>query len=197
MGIYSTKAGFQARFAPAVHWLAAHHVSADALTLSAALLAALGGGLLAVSPQMPLALVAVPVCVLGRLALNVLDGQVARVTGTAHPAGELFNEFADRAADLFVLGGLALACGYPLGWAAICLVLLASYVDILGKSLTGRRTYAGIMGKGDRMIWLSLCALAVAFSGQGAFWLLFWGVLAAGALVTTLQRLKAIRAQLA
>ncbi|MBI5880458.1 MAG: CDP-alcohol phosphatidyltransferase family protein [Chloroflexi bacterium] len=193
MGIYSTKAGFQARFAPAIHWLAAHHVSADALTLSAVLLAALGGGLLAASPQSPLLLVAVPFCLLGRLMLNVLDGQVARATGTAHPAGELFNEFADRVSDLLVFGGLAWACDSPLGWAVISLILLSSYVDILGKSLTGQRTYAGIMGKGDRMIWLSLCALAVAISGWSGVWTLCWVVLAAGALVTTLQRLKAIR----
>src|SRR5512143_2872855 len=187
MGIYSTKAGFQTRFAPLVGWLARHQVGANALTLAAIVLAALGGGLLAISPQMPGGLWLVPVCLLGRLLLNVLDGQVARATATAHPAGELFNEFADRVSDLLIFGGLAWASASTLGWATISLILLSSYVDMLGKSLTGRRTYAGLMAKGDRMIWLSLCALAVAAGLGAAVWSVCWVVLAAGAVVTPAQ----------
>lgn len=193
MGIYSTKAGFQARFAPLVGWLAGHQIGADALTLAAIVLAALGGGLLAINPQAPGGLWLVPLCLLGRLLLNVLDGQVARATGTAHPAGELFNEFADRASDLLIFGGIAWASGGALGWATISLILMSSYVDILGKSLTGKRTYAGVMAKGDRMIWLSLCALAVAAGLGAAVWTVCWVVLAVGAVVTTAQRLMAIR----
>jgi len=192
MGIYATKRQFQARVEFVAQWLVARRVSANALTSSALVVSAMAGMKLAASARESLVLWLVPGLRLARLLLNVLDGQVARLSGSASKRGELFNEFADRVSDLLIFGGLAFATQLTLGFITISMILLSSYVDILGKSIVGRRTYRGVMAKGDRMIWLSLCAWWVAASGLVDSWLVCWLVLLLGALVTMAQRLKGV-----
>jgi len=200
MGIYATKSRFQTMLAPVVSLLVARNISADAVTLSAVALSALAGCLLAISREYPPVLFAVPLLLVARLLLNVLDGMVARAANTARATGELLNEFGDRVSDLLIFAGLAWASDMTIGWIAISLILLSSYTDILGKSLTGRRTYGGVMAKGDRMMVVSLFALIVGASswldswivGWLDGWFVCWTVLAVGAVVTTVQRLRAI-----
>ncbi len=206
MGIYTTKSKFQSHLSFVVDFLVAHHVSADAITLGAIVVSLIAALLLAFSPLNPALLLIVPVLLLGRLLLNVLDGMVARANGTAHKTGELLNEFGDRLSDLLIFAGLAVGTAVQLPshqalcWLAISLILLSSYTDILGKSISGRRTYRGIMAKGDRMIWLSACALWVgsvetlqvtSLPSQGV-WFVCWLVLIVGAVITTAQRLKGV-----
>ena len=199
MDIYSTKSKFQSGLHPLVHFLIAHRVSADAITISAIVCSLIAGLLLALSSFNRAALLIVPVLLLGRLILNVLDGMVARESGTARKAGELLNEFGDRLSDLAIFVGLAWATQTTLGWLTITLILLSSYTDILGKSIIGRRTYRGVMAKGDRMLWLSLCALWVGVDAGATVqlsppqsWAICWSVLLVGAVLTTLQRLKGV-----
>jgi CDP-diacylglycerol--glycerol-3-phosphate 3-phosphatidyltransferase len=163
------------------------------LTYAAVGCAAVGGGLLSLGLLQPSRLwllwLLLPLIV-ARLALNALDGMVATRSGRARPWGKVLNEFADRLADLALLGPLLLVPGVNrwLAVAALCSTLLVSYLGILAEAVGAGRQYGGPMGKADRMAWLGLAAAMTAASGSFLPLAMLPGVLVLGALLTLLAR---------
>jgi CDP-diacylglycerol--glycerol-3-phosphate 3-phosphatidyltransferase len=198
MGIYQIKPRFQRSLQGVEALLVRRRVHPDYLTIAAFVLSALGGVALYGSWWAHwLLLLIVPVA-LGRTALNALDGLVARDTGLARPWGEVLNEFCDRLADVALFAGVALAPGSQpsLGAVVVVVMLLSSYLAILSKAAGGRRQYAGVMGKADRMIYLSLAAV-VAFALPGApIFAIFLMLVLAGLVITIVQRAQATYADL-
>jgi CDP-diacylglycerol--glycerol-3-phosphate 3-phosphatidyltransferase len=192
MGIYRIKPRFQVALGGVESALVRRRVHPDYLTIGALVLSALGGLALYGAHQARWLLLVIPVVAIGRTALNALDGLVARDTGLARPWGEVLNEFCDRLADVSLMAGVAFAPGSDalLGAVAIVVMLLASYVAILSKAAGGRRQYGGIMGKADRMIYLSVAAvIALALPSLRIFTIFLWLVLA-GLMVTLVKRLR-------
>jgi CDP-diacylglycerol--glycerol-3-phosphate 3-phosphatidyltransferase len=136
----------------------------------------------------------VPPFVLIRLLLNLMDGQVARALQLADDWGEVKNEFGDRVADAVLFSALGLG-GYAepaLAFIALTLILLISYLGILGKAVGGPRVYGGLFGKGDRMISLAIFTLYPAWTGNLPsynYYLIFASVVA---FITIIQRLRVI-----
>lgn len=194
-GLYRTKPAAQRLVGPLVAACVARGISADALTLAAVPLAALGGLCLALSGTLPALLLAVPVLAAARLVLNLIDGQVARQTGTTHPWGEVLNELGDRFADILFIGGLAFVptVGPLLALSAVVAALLASYAGVVARATGAPRGYGGVMSKPGRMITLAVAAPLAFILGQD------WPLLAAawlillGSLVTLAQRLRSTR----
>ena len=170
MGIYTTKSKFQSHLTRVVYGLVAHHVSADAITLSAIVVSLIAALVLAFSPLNPALLLSVPVLLLGRLLLNVLDGMVALAAGKASRSGEIVNELPDRISDvvIFVSVGHSGLC-HPLGgyWVAI-FALLVAYVGTLGQAVGVQREFSGVMSKPWRMVLLHVGAWVTL----GCLW---WG----------------------
>lgn len=195
-GLYRMKPAAQRLVGPLVAAAVSRGVSADTLTLAAIPVAALGGLCLALSGDLSVLLLAVPLLAAARLILNLADGQVARQTGTSHPIGEVANELGDRIADVLFIGGLAFVAevGPLLALSAAIAALLASYAGIVSRAVGGPRQYGGVMSKPGRMIVLAVAAplafvLGAAWPLAGAAWLIL-----AGALVTLAQRVLATRA---
>ena len=194
-GLYRTKPAAQRIVGPLVEACIARGISADALTLAAVPVAALGGLCLALSDELPVALLAVPLLAAVRLVLNLIDGQVARRTATAHPWGEVLNELGDRVADVLFIGGLAFvaAVGPMLALAAVIAAVLASYAGVVARATGAPRGYGGVMSKPGRMIALAVAAPLAFILAEGwpltvAAWLIL-----AGSLVTLAQRLRTVR----
>lgn len=165
------------------------------MTTAAVLASVLGALTLAGSrTQRPL-LFAVPILAFIRITLNALDGMVAQATDTAHPGGELFNEFADRLSDTAWMVGLAYVIEPLLAIGALVVVLLASFVGVAVRAAGGPREYSGVMGKADRMAVVSIGATIAFFVGEVALTVAAW-VIGVGAFVTVLQRIKAARRHL-
>jgi len=198
-GLYRVKPAAQRLVRPLVDASVKHGLSADALTIAAIPLAALGGLCLALSDSMPVLLLAVPLLAATRLILNLIDGQVARETGTAHPMGELLNELGDRVSDLLFIGGLAFVAtvGPTLALAAVVAALLSSYTGVAAKAAGVPRQYGGIMSKPGRMITLSVAAPLAFIVADGWPLLAAAWVILVGALITLVQRLLAARAAVA
>ena len=97
-GLYRLKPASQRLMRPFERLAVRLGISADALTLIAVPVAAFGGLCLALSDTVPWLLLLVPLAAVVRLGLNLLDGMVARSTGSMHPLGELWNELGDRLA---------------------------------------------------------------------------------------------------
>ena len=141
--------------------------------------------------------------VVGLFALgDVVDGTMARLSGTAGPWGGYLDSTLDRVADGAVLGGLAVwflgAGGRPLdGYLALgCLVAgsVVSYSRARAGSL-GWHVDGGLAERADRLVWL---LLATGFTGLLLPAWVLTAVLAlvlAASCVTVVQRMTAARRQ--
>lgn len=196
MSLYTLKPRFQTALGGVETRLVERGVKADWLTLGAVGVAATAATLhsLGWEAQRP-ALWLIPPLAVVRLALNALDGQVARRSGTARPWGTVLNEVGDRLGDLLFLVPLALVgpVDARLGLLALCLMLLTSLVGVLAASLGASRLTSGVLAKADRMVALAvLYALALALGATWPLTALFWLILV-GSLVTLIQRLARLR----
>jgi CDP-diacylglycerol--glycerol-3-phosphate 3-phosphatidyltransferase len=194
LGIYATKSKWQQALQPAVDFCVARHVHPDVFIYLALLLSIKAGTALFLAGNNIHWLWVVPPCVLVRLLLNLMDGQVARAQGIADTWGEARNEFGDRLADAAIFIGLGLG-GYAdarLTLIALTLIMCVSYLGILGKALGGARIYRGVFGKGDRMISLAIFTLYPAISGNVVSYNYYLIFAALAALITIIQRLAII-----
>ena len=192
MGIYSTKSAWQRALRPVVVFCRKTGIHPDVFTYAALALSFLAGWALFRAGANRAWLWLVPVCVLTRLLFNLMDGLVAREMGLAGAWGEVTNEFGDRLADSAIFLGLGFG-GYADGRLlalALALILCVSYLGMLGKALTGRRLYAGVFGKGDRMISLALFTLYPLLSGNLASYDWYLAAAALAATITIGQRLR-------
>ena len=196
MNWYASKRAIVARLDGVVERLAAAGVAPDTVTLAALPVAVAGGICIAVSPEVPIALVLVPAAAGVRLFLNLIDGALARATGRGHPRGELLNEVGDRLADIALIAPVAFVPGAHgetilLG---LCGALVASFIGLASRAAGGQRLYGGILSKPGRMALLAVFAIAVLIAGPGA-WAPFGPLLLLGTSLTALERLvTALRA---
>jgi CDP-diacylglycerol--glycerol-3-phosphate 3-phosphatidyltransferase len=190
MDLYASKGAINARLAPLAGRLIGAGVSADAVTLAALPVAVAGAVCLLLSPGAPALLAIVPVLCALRLLLNLLDGQIARRTGAAHPRGELYNEIGDRLADILFLTPVAFLPGAQPETVLLGVLtsVVASYAGITARGAGGERIYRGILSKPGRMALLSAFCIAVLIGGPGAWWA-FGPLLLVGAGLTLIERL--------
>lgn len=168
MALYDVKPRFRALLQGMVPFLRPIHP--DAITL-AGLACSVGAAILfQAAGQEPWLFLVIPILLLLRITLNALDGMVAQATGKARPFGEVLNEVADRLSDAAILLGIAVSPLSSLAWGApaVVLVLLSSYVGILGKAVGAGRQYGGLLGKADRMLYLGLASILASFVGNPA-----------------------------
>ena len=198
MGIYSIKPKFQRVLEPIESWCVAHHVSPTAINMAGLVFAVLLGLALYFSSMQHLLLFLVPVFAFVRTALNALDGLVSRKMGVASGYGEVLNEFSDRISDAVIFMGLAFSevADTVLGLILVIVILLNSYLSIASKAAGGSRQYGGIMGKADRMFYLSVAAVAIGLTGRVELWDVFLLLSIAGVLITLVQRFVSIREEL-
>lgn len=160
--LYRVKPAFVRLLQPLVALCARRGVTPDALTGAALALSLAAGAALALAPTVPAVLWAVALTLLVRMALDAMDGALARQTGQATVRGELFNEAGDVVADAaLTLPLLAVSAAPPL--AVFLLVLLSSWTELCGvlpKAAGGARRHDGPLGKSDRALVVGLYLVA-------------------------------------
>jgi len=196
VGIYTTKSKWQKALQPIVDFSVKRRIDPNAFTYGALVLSLIAALALYLAKMNRNWLWIVPPFVLTRLLLNLMDGQVARALHLADDWGEVKNEFGDRIADaaIFIMIGLSGFAKAELALVTLVLILLVSYLGILGKASGGPRVYGGLFGKGDRMVSLAVFTLYPAISGNLAsynYYLIFASI---AALITVIQRLRIIYA---
>lgn len=179
--VYDLKPRFQARLRPYVQRLADRGTTPNQITAAALVLSMLHGLWIGSGFLTVLALLALPVTLFARMALNAIDGLLAREHEMRSRLGGLFNELADVAADAALYLPLALLAGMP-GWALVAVVtlgLIAEYAGAIGPQIGASRRYEGPFGKSDRAVYFGLMAVLLALGLLGGTWL--WSYLALGA----------------
>ncbi len=167
--VYDIKPAFQNLLRPVVRGLVGIGATPNQVTVFAFLLSAAAGAAIGWWPTSPWPLLALPVVLFSRMALNAIDGMMAREHDLATPLGAILNEAGDVAADTVLYVPLALVpCLDP--WLVLSVVFLAGMTELVGitaVSIGASRRYDGPMGKSDRALWISVLAIAAALWPTG------------------------------
>lgn len=167
MTLYDIKPKFQNLLRPTVVRLHAMGATANQVTLLAMLASVLLGGVLMCFPK-PLFFISLPVFLFFRMALNAIDGMLARQFNQQSRLGAILNEVGDIIAD----AALYLAFAFVTGvcpWLVVLVVLLSwltEFCGVIAQTLTGSRNYRGPMGKSDRAFVLGALGLFIALWPQ-------------------------------
>ena len=99
------------------------------------------------------------------MALNALDGMMARTYNMQSKLGEILNEFGDVVSDLFIYLPLIKLVGvkwyFVLGF--VILSILNEFAGVMAKIISGERRYDGPMGKSDRAFLIGAVCLVYFF----------------------------------
>lgn len=140
------------------------------------------GAWLALMPASPWPLLVLPLVLFIRMALNAVDGIMAKEHGQATPAGAVLNEISDVVADAALYLPFALIPGLnaPLVVLVVVTGIVAEMTGSLGPMLGAPRNYAGPSGKSDRAFAFGLLAVLLGFGLTPGTWteLYLWVMLA-------------------
>jgi phosphatidylglycerophosphate synthase len=166
MTVYALKPRFQDLLRPLVGPLVRLGVTANMVTVSAALGSVLAGLVAARLSESRRVFFIIPVWLLARMALNAIDGMMAREFRQKSVLGGYLNEIGDVVSDAALYAPFALVAPFgPLGiGAVIVLSILTELAGALGPAMGASRRYDGPMGKSDRAVVFGALALWVASS---------------------------------
>lgn len=170
--LYTLKPTFQNLLRPLAHWLHQCGVSANQVTIAALVLAAIMSMALWLWP-MPTTLLLMPLVLLVRMALNALDGMLAREFQRPTPLGAVLNELGDVLADALLYLPLILIPGVaaePVVLLAL-LAVLSEFCGVVAVQIGASRRYDGPLGKSDRALLLGAIALLLGCGVSPDFWL--------------------------
>ncbi|MER9617349.1 MULTISPECIES: CDP-alcohol phosphatidyltransferase family protein [unclassified Mesorhizobium] len=160
--LYALKPAFQARLRPLADGLARAGVTANQITLLAAALSLAAGLAVAALAGHRVVFLLMPLVLFTRMALNAIDGMLAREHGQASKLGMYLNELCDMISDLALI--LAFAVIFP-AWGVVAFAIAAmitEFAGVLGIAAGTGRNYAGPFGKSDRALALGILAVLIA-----------------------------------
>lgn len=173
--LYALKPRFQALLRPAVRTLNGLGASANQVTLgtcAASLIVGSGLTLAADAGQLRWLLL-LPLCFLLRMALNAIDGMLAREFDQISTLGTYLNELSDVVSDaaLYLPFAFIPEAGVALTLLLIFLANLAEIAGVLGVVTAGNRRNDGPMGKSDRALVFGLLGLLLGAGVAPGAWL--------------------------
>ena len=193
MTLYDLKPRFQALLRPVARRLATHGVTANQVTVVAVVGSALVGGVVAGGADFRWLFLLIPIWLLVRMALNALDGILAREFGQSSSLGAYLNEISDIVSDAALYLPVALVVPFDPLWvgAVIFLSALSEFAGVLGPMIGASRRHDGPMGKSDRALVFGALGLAIAVTPELPLWT-SWIMpgLAALLCVTVLNRIR-------
>ena len=152
LSIYQLKPRFQAFLRPAVTQLHAVGVTANQVTTFACLISIAIGLWLYFARPAAIAFALIPVWMLLRMALNAVDGMLAREFNQKSRLGAFLNELTDVISDAALYLPFAIVAPFEPFWVAVVITLagLTEFAGALGPTVDASRRYDGPLGKSDR-----------------------------------------------
>jgi CDP-diacylglycerol--glycerol-3-phosphate 3-phosphatidyltransferase len=195
--LYQLKPRFQALLRPLVGRMAARGITANHVTLGACLGSILVGLLVGWGAAYPVLFLLIPIWLFLRMALNAIDGMLAREFGQKSQLGAYLNEITDVVSDAALYAPFALIAPFaPLGVGlVILLAALSEMAGLQGLTLGASRRYDGPFGKSDRALAFGALGFWIGIGGARPDWLHWIMPLMALALAATIA--NRVRAGLA
>ncbi len=175
MTLYDLKPKFQALLRPLVAALARAGVTANQVTLAAAIISVGVGAYITINADARWAFILVPVWLFLRMALNAIDGMLAREFDQRSRLGAYLNELTDVISDAVLYLPFAFVAPFSLPWIGLIIFLaaLSEFAGALGPSIGVSRQYAGPLGKSDRAFVFGALGLWIGSGLQTPDWLIW------------------------
>lgn len=164
ISIYNLKPKFQAFLKPILEFLHSKGITANQITLVSVFWSFIIAMFFWFGDLNNYFFLCLPIGLFVRMALNALDGMMARTYNQQSKLGEILNELGDVISDTVLFLPLMKYEPNAMYFITIfiCSSILNEFAGILSKVISGERHYDGPMGKSDR-------AFVIGFYGLLAF----------------------------
>ena len=192
--VYDLKPKFQNLLRPIADALVRGGVTANQVTIATLALSLVTGGVIALWPEERWPLLVLPAALFLRMALNAIDGMMARDYGMQSARGALLNELGDVLADTAMYLPLALVPGFDprLVVAIVVLAVMSEMTGVIGVQIGASRRYDGPSGKSDRAAAFALVSLLLGLGVPAGWWVnALLALIAVLLLVTIFNRARA------
>lgn len=162
--IYDLKPRFQVLLRPLCRQIAQAGVRANHVTLAAFFMSGALGLAIYFTNGAPATLWALAPFLFLRMALNAIDGMLAREFGQETKLGAILNELTDVLADAALYLPFAVIAGLPATVITLIVVLgiITEMTGVVAVQIGGARRYDGPFGKSDRALMFGALALLLA-----------------------------------
>ena len=193
MSIYDLKPKFQNLLRPLVIKLEQRGVTANQVTLTACAISVILGLILTALSEYHWLFILIPIWLFVRMALNAIDGMLAREFNQKSRLGGYLNEITDVVSDAALY--LPFAFVHPFDALQIGLIIwlsaLTEFCGVLGQVQGKTRRYDGPLGKSDRAFLFGVLGLVYVFVPtlpDFLYWLLWVAIILL--IATCLKRVK-------
>ena len=191
--VYKLKPVFQKLLQPILYAFYKMGVTANQLTISAIILSCLMGFGFLTYHTYSQSILIIPFGLFLRMALNALDGMMARQYNMQSQLGEILNEMGDVISDMAIIFPFVILPGINPVIIILfgVLAILNEFAGILSKALGKERRYDGPMGKSDRALVIGIFCLVFFFWRDVIYygdWI--FGAASSLVLVSTIIRLQ-------
>ena len=193
MSIYDLKPKFQNLLRPLVIKLEQRGVTANQVTLTACAISVVLGLILTALSCYHWLFILIPIWLFVRMALNTIDGMLAREFNQKSRLGGYLNEITDVVSDAALY--LPFAFVHPFDALQIGLIIwlsaLTEFCGVLGQVQGKTRLYDGPLGKSDRAFLFGVLGLVYVFSPtllDFLYWVLWVDIILL--IVTCVKRVK-------
>lgn len=166
ISVYQLKSKFQSILRPLTGALAKVGVTANQVTISAFIMSLLTGIVIyLLAPKSSLVFLALPMILFIRMALNAIDGMLAREFNQKSNLGAILNELGDVLSDIVIYVPFLYVCSVNeiLIMIIALLATISEMCGIMGIQIGASRRYDGPMGKSDRAFIFGLFAFIMTF----------------------------------
>jgi len=173
--MYSWKPGFQKLLRPAARSLTYAGITPNQVTVSTCVLSVAVSVILILWPS-PHMLLSIPLWLFARMALNAIDGIMAKEFGLQSALGVYLNELGDVFADSFLYATFALLGIFDPLWMSVVIVLsvISEMTGTVAVLAGASRRYDGPMGKSDRALIFGAVGLWLGLGNPMPLWAADW-----------------------
>lgn len=191
--VYDIKPAFQSLLRPTVRFLAQRGITPNQVTMAATILSIITGWLLYEYHSNRNVFFLLPLFLFIRMALNAIDGMLAREHAMKTDLGAFLNELGDVISDTALYLPFAVIDHFN-SVLVICVVLLACISEMAGVvavQIGASRRYEGPMGKSDRAFTFGIIGILLGIGISKGIWcqILLWIILAA-LILTIVNRIR-------
>jgi CDP-diacylglycerol---glycerol-3-phosphate 3-phosphatidyltransferase len=197
VSVYDLKPKFQNLLRPICGGLARAGITANQVTIAAAAMSVAEGAAIFVTGGARWTLLLLPAVLFLRMALNAIDGMLAREWDQKSKPGAVLNEMGDVVSDtaLYLPFAIVPRISAVLVGLIVALAVMTEMAGVVAIPIGAARRCDGPFGKSDRALFFGLLALVLGLGVQAGLWINI--VLAIAALAAALTILNRARAALA
>lgn len=177
LSIYELKPKFQQLLKPIVNFLHRMNVTPNQVTIFACFLSIMIGTLFYFNYNSIWIYIIIPIFMFVRMALNAIDGVLAKDFNLQSRLGKYLNELTDVISDAALfLPFILIASPHPVTVIIfIMLSIISEMAGVMGENISGVRQYSGPMGKSDRAFLIGSISVLLIFwnSLTQYLWIIF------------------------